>query len=107
RPRVRSSTVTPMRFVRVVGDHVIRFVSAGGEGGAALAQGYSALTAGGWVDARAAFERALAEQESPHAPFGLAMVFWLCELQNSPPSVAFLGTPSLPRGSLRTAGSPG
>jgi len=25
--RVRSYTVTPMRFVRVVGDHVIRFVS--------------------------------------------------------------------------------
>jgi hypothetical protein len=29
---------------------------------------------GGCFDARAVFERALAEQESPHAPFGLAMV---------------------------------
>jgi hypothetical protein len=46
-------------------------------------RGYSALTAGGWVDARAAFERALAEQESPHAPFGLAMVLWWLELRNS------------------------
>jgi hypothetical protein len=37
----------------------------------------------GWVDARAAFEWALAEQESPHAPFGLAMVLWWLELRNS------------------------
>ncbi len=42
----------------------------------AIAEGYSALGAGRWVEARVAFERALAERESSHALFGLAMALW-------------------------------
>ncbi len=42
----------------------------------ALAEGYLALADGRWVEARVAFERALAERESPNALFGLAMALW-------------------------------
>jgi DNA-binding CsgD family transcriptional regulator/predicted negative regulator of RcsB-dependent stress response len=42
----------------------------------ALADGYCALAAGRWVEARVAFERALAVQETPQASFGLGMALW-------------------------------
>ncbi|HEY5784763.1 MAG TPA: response regulator transcription factor [Microlunatus sp.] len=43
---------------------------------AAIALGYSDLMSGRWVEARAVFERGLAERESPSALFGLAMALW-------------------------------
>jgi hypothetical protein len=48
----------------------------GVSGDLALAQGHSAWAAGRWPEPRVAFERSLAEQESPDALFGLAMVLW-------------------------------
>lgn len=52
--------------------------SASGETAPALARGQAALAVGAWLDARAAFEEALAAEESPEALEGLALAtLWL------------------------------
>jgi uncharacterized protein HemY len=42
----------------------------------AIADGYAALEAGRWAQARVAFEAALAERDTPEALDGLASVLW-------------------------------
>jgi uncharacterized protein HemY len=42
----------------------------------AIADGYAALQAGQWAQARAAFEAALAERETPEALDGMGSVLW-------------------------------
>jgi tetratricopeptide (TPR) repeat protein len=44
--------------------------------GEALARGYSALDAGRWAEAQAAFEAALVETETAEGSFGLAAALW-------------------------------